>query len=145
MLATRDTHEENYLETFEGKNLPVKHCIVDTDGWKLDEGLAEYIPVDNIIDKQTFGSINDLPQMLGDIDYSLKRLYGDKNGVTEIELCGFCTDICLVSNALILRAAFPNLRITTLKNLCAGTTQENHEAALKVLTSCQIDVRDAMV
>ena len=145
MLATRDTHEENYLETLEGKKLPVKHCIVDTDGWKLDEGLAEYIPVDNIIDKQTFGSINDLPQMLGDIDYSLKRLYGDKNGVTEIELCGFCTDICLVSNALILRAAFPNLRITTLKNLCAGTTQENHEAALKVLASCQIDVRDAMV
>lgn len=145
MLATRDTHEENYLETLEGKKLPVKHCIVDTNGWKLDEGLAEYIPVDNIIDKQTFGSINDLPQMLDDIDYSLKRLYGDKNGVTEIELCGFCTDICLVSNALILRAAFPNLRITTLKNLCAGTTQENHEAALKVLTSCQIDVRDAMV
>ena len=145
MLATRDTHEENYLETLEGKKLPVKHCIVDTDGWKLDEGLAEYIPVDNIIDKQTFGSINDLPQMLGDIDYSLKRLYGDKNGVTEIELCGFCTDICLVSNALILRAAFPNLRITTLKNLCAGTTQENHEAALKVLTFCQIDVVDAIV
>lgn len=145
MLATRDTHEENYFETLEGKKLPVKHCIVDTNGWKLDEGFAEYIPVDNIIDKQTFGSINDLPQMLGDIDYSLKRLYGDNNGVTEIELCGFCTDICLVSNALILRAAFPNLRITTLKNLCAGTTQENHEAALKVLTSCQIDVRDAMV
>ena len=145
MIATRDTHEENYLETLEGKKLPVKHCIVDTNGWKLDEGLAEYIPVDNIIDKQTFGSINDLPQMLGDIDYSLKRLYGDKNGVTEIELCGFCTDICLVSNALILRAAFPNLRITTLKNLCAGTTQENHEAALKVLTSCQIDVVDAIV
>ena len=145
MLATRDTHEENYLETLEGKKLPVKHCIVDTDGWKLDKGLAEYIPVDNIIDKHTFGSINDLPQMLGDIDYSLKRLYGDKNGVTEIELCGFCTDICLVSNALILRAAFPNLRITTLKNLCAGTTQENHEAALKVLTSCQIDVVDAIV
>ena len=145
MLATRDTHEENYFETLEGKKLPVKHCIVDTNGWKLDEGLVEYIPVDNIIDKQTFGSINDLPQMLGDIDYSLKRLYGDKNGVTEIELCGFCTDICLVSNALILRAAFPNLRITALKNLCAGTTQENHEAALKVLASCQIDVVDAIV
>lgn len=143
MLATRDTHEENYLETFEGKKLPVKHCIVDTDGWKLDEGLAEYIPVDNIIDKQTFGSIDDLPQKFGDIDYSLRQLYGE--GITEIELCGFCTDICLVSNALILRAAFPNLRITTLKNLCAGTTQENHEAALKVLASCQIDVRDAMV
>ena len=143
MLATRDTHEENYLETFEGKKLPVKHCIVDTDGWKLDEGLAEYIPVDNIIDKQTFGSIDDLPRRLGDIDYSLRQLYGE--GITEIELCGFCTDICLVSNALILRAAFPNLRITTLKNLCAGTTQENHEAALKVLASCQIDVRDAMV
>lgn len=143
VLATRDTHDENYLETLEGKKLPVKHCIVDTNGWQLDEGLAEYVPVDNIVNKLTFGSINDLPQRLGDIDYNLKNTYGE--GITEIEICGFCTDICLVSNALILRATFPNLKITTLKNLCAGTTQENHEATLKVLASCQIDVRDAMV
>ena len=160
MLATRDTHEKSdslpesadgtipekhigYLSTLEGQKLPIEHCIEGTDGWKIDEGLAEYIHLDNIVNKQTFGSIDDLPRRLGDIDYSLKNIYGE--GVTEIELCGFCTDICLVSNALILRAAFPNLRITTLKNLCAGTTQENHEAALKVLTSCQIDVRDAMV
>ena len=160
MIATRDTHEKSdslpesadgtipekhigYLATLEGQKLPIEHCIEGTDGWKIDEGLAEYIPVDNIVNKQTFGSIGDLPRRLGDIDYSLKNAYGE--GVTEIELCGFCTDICLVSNALILRAAFPNLRITTLRNLCAGTTQENHEAALKVLASCQIDVRDAIV
>ena len=145
MLATRDTHEENYLETLEGKKLPVKHCIVDTDGWKLDEGLAEYIPVDNIIDKQTFGSINDLPQMIGDIDYSLKRLYGDKNGVTEIELCGFCTSICVISNALILRATYPNLKISILKNLCGDINEESMNAALITAKNCQIDVVDAIL
>lgn len=145
LLATRDTHQENYLETLEGKNLPVVHCIEGSDGWKLYDKLAELVPEDNVINKITFGSINDLASKIGDIDYNLKQLYGQKNGVTEIELCGFCTDICLVSNALILRASFPNLRITVLKNLCAGTTQENHEAALKVLASCQIDVKYAIV
>ena len=143
LVATRDTHTEDYLNTFEGKKLPVEHCIVSTDGWQLDEGLAKHIPMSNIINKPTFGSIDDLPQKLEDIDCSLNNLYGE--GITEIELCGFCTDICLVSNALILRAAFPNLKLTALKNLCAGTTQENHEAALKVLASCQIDVVDAIV
>lgn len=151
MLATRDTHYDitlnkigtSYEDTLEGKLLPVKHCIEDTFGWQLDGEFAVYVPADNIINKQTFGSIEDLPYRIGHIDDWLKSLYGE--GVTEIELCGFCTDICLVSNALILRAAFPNLKITTLKNLCAGTTQENHEATLKVLASCQIDVRDAIV
>ena len=162
MFATRDTHEKSdslpesadgtipekhvgYLATLEGQKLPIEHCIEGTDGWKLDEGLAEYIPVDNIIDKQTFGSINDLPQMLGDIDYSLKRLYGDKNGVTEIELCGFCTSICVISNALILRAAYPNLKISILKNLCGDINEESMNAALITAKNCQIDVVDAIL
>ena len=143
MLATRDTHEENYLETFEGKNLPVKHCIVDTDGWKIDDGLAEYIPVYNIVNKQTFGSINDLPQRLCNIDHSLKDIYGE--GVTEIELCGFCTDVCVIANAIILRATYPNLKISILENLCAGTTLDNHNAALAVAKCNQIEVVNAIV
>ena len=143
MIATRDTHEENYLETRDVKKLPVQHCIVDTDGWKLDEGLAEYIPVDNIIDKQTFGSINDLPQMLGDIDYSLKRLYDE--GITEIELCGFCASICVISNALILRATYPNLKISILANLCGDINEESMNAAFAIAKNCQIDVVDAIV
>ena len=145
MLATRDTHTENYLETLEGKKLPVKHCIVDTDGWKIDEGLAEYVPVDNVINKQTFGSINDLPQRLGDIGYNLKNTYGEDEGITEIEICGFCTDICVIANALILRATYPNLKITILDNLCAGTTYDNHNAALTVARCNQIEVRSAVV
>lgn len=151
LLATRDTHYDItldkigtcYEDTLEGKLLPVKHCIQDTFGWQLDEGLAVYIPADNIIDKQTFGSINDLPQKLGDIDYNLKQIYGI--GITEIELCGFCTDICLVSNALILRATYPNLKISILENLCAGTTLENHAAALTVARCNQIEVVNAIV
>lgn len=153
MLATRDTHYDitlnnistRYEDTLEGKLLPIKHCIQDTFGWQLDEGLAVYVPVVNIIDKQTFGSINDLPQKLGDIDYNLKQIYGQKNGVTEIELGGFCTSICVISNALILRATYPNLKISILKNLCADTTPENHAIALAVAKCNQIEVVDAIV
>ena len=160
MIATRDTHEKSdslpesadgtfpekhvgYLATLEGQKLPIEHCIEGTDGWKLDEGLAEYIPLDNIINKQTFGSINDLPRRLGDIDYSLNNIYGE--GITEIELCGFCTDICVIANAVILRATYPNLKISILENLCAGTTLDNHNAALAVAKCNQIEVVNAIV
>lgn len=144
-LATRDTHQKNYLETFEGKNLPVVHCIEGSNGWKLYSKLAELVPEDNVINKTTFGSIYDLPNKIGDIDYNLKQLYGEKNGVTEIELCGFCTDICIISNALVLRATYPNLKITILDNLCGGTTYDNHNAALTVARCNQIEVKSAVV
>ena len=160
MLATRDTHEKSdtlpesadgtipekhigYLSTLEGKKLPIEHCIEGTDGWKIDEVLAEYIPVYNIVNKQTFGSINDLPQMLCNIDHSLKDIYGE--GVTEIELCGFCASICVISNALILRAAYPNLKISILKNLCGDINEASMNAALIIAKNCQIDVVDAIV
>ena len=160
MLATRDTHEKSdslpesadgtipekhvgYLATLEGQKLPIEHCIEGTDGWKIDDGLAEYIHVDNIVNKQTFGSINDLPQRLCNIDYSLKDIYGE--GVTEIELCGFCASICVISNALILRAAYPNLKISILKNLCGDINEASMNAALIIAKNCQIDVVDAIV
>lgn len=145
LVATRDTHKDNYFDTLEGKKLPVKHCIEGTDGWQLFKKLEEYVPVDNIINKVTFGSISDLPNKLGDIDYNLKRLYGENNGVDEVELCGYCTDICVISNALVLRATYPNLKITILENLCAGTTPENHNAALAVARCNQIEVKSAVV
>ena len=160
MLATCDTHEKSdslpesadgtilekhvgYLATLEGQKLPIEHCIEGTDGWKIDDGLAEYIPVYNIVNKQTFGSINDLPERLCNIDHSLKDIYGE--GVTEIELCGFCTDICVIANAVILRATYPNLKISILENLCAGTTLDNHNAALVVAKCNQIEVVNAIV
>lgn len=143
LLATRDTHKENYLDTFEGKNLPVKHCIENTHGWELFDDLKLFVPAENVINKTTFGSIEDLPYKIGNIDDWLKSLYGE--GVTEIELCGFCTDICVISNALILRATYPNLKITILENLCAGTTHENHNVALVVAKCNQIDVDKAIV
>ena len=160
MLATRDTHEKSdslpesadgtipekhvgYLATLEGQKLPIEHCIEGTDGWKIDEVLAEYIPVYNIVNKQTFGSINDLPQRLCNIDYSLKDIYGE--GVTEIELCGFCASICVISNALILRATYPNLKISILKNLCGDINEASMNAALIIAKNCQIDVVDAIV
>ena len=152
MLATRDTHYDdesrrgtstNYEDTLEGKLLPIKHCIHGTAGWQLDEGLAEYVQADNIINKHTFGSIEDLPYRVGNIDDWLKSLYGE--GVTEIELCGFCSDVCVISNALILRATYPNLKISILENLCAGTTVANHNAALTVAKCNQIDIVNAVV
>ena len=160
MLATRDTHAKSdslpesadgtilekhvgYLATLEGQKLPIEHCIEGTDGWKIDEGLAEYIPVDNIVNKQTFGSIDDLPRRLGDIDYSLNDIYGE--GITEIELCGFCASICVISNALILRATYPNLKISILKNLCGDINEASMNAALIIAKNCQIDVVDAIV
>ena len=160
MIATRDTHEKSdslpesadgtipekrvgYLTTLEGQKLPIEHCIEGTDGWKLDEGLAEYIHLDNIVNKQTFGSIDDLPRRLGDIDYSLNNIYGE--GITEIELCGFCASICVISNALILRATYPNLKISILKNLCGDINEASMNAALIIAKNCQIDVVDAIV
>ena len=122
VLATRDTHGENYLETPEGKKLPVKHCVKGTDGWQIVPGLetenCEYI------DKPTFGWLN-------------------WDGFAEddkIELIGVCTDICVVSNAIILKAKYPEAVISVDADCCAGVTPEKHKAALETMKSCQIDV-----
>lgn len=145
IYATRDTHEATkwiekncaqvevgYLSTLEGKKLPVEHCIEGTDGWMIDNRLMEVLDGKcTFVNKPTFGSF-DLAEIIAE-DFEDK----DPN---EIVLCGFVTDICLLSNALLLRAKFPNTRITVMKDLCAGTTDENHEAALKVMQSCQIEV-----
>ena len=122
IIFTRDTHEENYLDTAEGKKLPVIHCIKGTDGWQIIPELeaegCEYI------DKPTFGWLN----------------WGGFGEHDEIELVGVCTDICVVSNALILKAMYPEAVISVDAGCCAGVTPEKHEAALETMKSCQIDV-----
>lgn len=127
IIFTRDTHGEDYMATQEGKKLPVMHCIKDTDGWQICDELKPY--VHQVVDKVTFGSV-DLPHILS------------KSGETieEIELCGLCTDICVISNAMILKAAFPEVKITVDANCCAGVTMESHKTALDAMKMVQIEV-----
>ncbi len=127
IIFTRDTHGENYLNTNEGRYLPVEHCIKDSDGWQVVSELD--IPECEHIDKPNFGWTN----WANDID-------GNKRNFTEIELVGVCTDICVVSNALILKAFFPEINITVDASCCAGVTPELHLSALNTMKSCQINV-----
>lgn len=132
IIATRDTHfDDNYFDTLEGKKLPVKHCVRDTDGWQVDENLRPYI--DAYVDKTTFG----YDKWKDFIDY-LNETINDK--IDEVILCGTCTSICVLANAVILRGLYPNMKITVLKDLCADVTNEAHEAALICMKSQQIDV-----
>ena len=125
VLFTRDTHSENYLATQEGMYLPVVHCIEGTHGHLIAEGLdAGDLKV---FDKPTFGSL-ELAELVA------------KGNYDEIELCGLCTDICVVSNALILKARLPETVITVDANCCAGVTGESHRAALLTMKMCQVKV-----
>ncbi len=132
IFVTLDTHEADYLETAEGKKLPVKHCIKGTDGWKLNDAVAEALSKKqhSVIEKPSFGSL-DLPieidEAVGDDDFS-------------IELIGLCTDICVVSNALLLKASFYENDISVDASCCAGVTPASHEAALTTMRMCQINV-----
>ncbi|MGN0241798.1 MAG: cysteine hydrolase family protein [Candidatus Weimeria sp.] len=130
VFATRDTHPANYLETQEGKYLPVEHCIKGTDGWQIRKEIAELIPGDQIFDKPTFGSVK--------LAEYLKGL--SENEEIEVELAGLCTDICVVSNALMLKAFMPEVKISVDPSCCAGVTPEKHRAALETMASCQIQL-----
>lgn len=121
IIFTRDTHGEDYLNTAEGKKLPIKHCIKGTHGWHIADSLM--IEGAKIIDKPSFGYTN-----------------WDKMKFEEIEIVGLCTDICVVSNALILKAQFPDIKISVDSTCCAGVTPESHNAALKTMQMCQIEV-----
>ena len=128
VIFTQDTHNSTYPETQEGRKLPIPHCVKDTDGWQICEDLRTY--ADTVVDKPTFGSMA-LPEFISG--------YGQP--IEEIELCGLCTDICVISNAMILKAAFPEARITVDASCCAGVTPESHETALAALRAVQIEVR----
>ena len=127
VIFTRDTHFADYMDTQEGKNLPVKHCIKDTTGWEICNELKPY--ANKVIDKITFSSV-DLPNVI--------KEYGEE--IEEIELCGLCTDICVISNAMILKATFPEVKIVVDSNCCAGVTEESHQTALNAMKAVQIDV-----
>lgn len=121
IIYTRDTHGPEYLSTPEGKKLPVEHCIRGSKGWEIAEGL--YIPGCKIIDKPNFG-----------------WPHWDQEVLEDVELIGLCTDICVVSNALIIKATFPDAAVKVDKSCCAGVTPESHEAALTTMQMCQIDI-----
>lgn len=130
IIATRDTHDSNYLSTSEGKYLPVEHCIKGTHGWEIREEVARAMPHARVLDKPVFGS-----EKLVDL------LRGERaKGELELELVGLCTDICVVTNALLLKTALPDVRICVDGSCCAGVTPESHEAALLTMKMCQIEV-----
>ncbi len=132
VIATLDTHDERYLASAEGKNLPVVHCVRHTDGWTLDVQIAYALEGKNpyLVEKPTFGSVK-LPTLIEELA---------AGEAFSLELCGLCTDICVVSNALLLKAAFPEVPITVEAACCAGVTPDSHEAALKTMQMCQIRV-----
>lgn len=146
VVFTMDTHYNQsssgcvkYEDSLEGKLLPIKHCVIGTPGWEIVEPLKEYLEKNTIattVIKKTFGFL--------DWEEYLDSLFDEntfpEDFPEEIELCGTCTDICVVSNALILRALYPNMPIVVDSKLCAGLTPEKHEAALETMRSCQIHI-----
>ena len=130
VIATMDTHGEDYMQTQEGKNLPVMHCIRGTDGWKIRPDIAELLTGAKIYEKPTFGSTA--------LAADLKEL-SEKEEI-ELELVGLCTDICVVSNALLLKASMPEVKISVDAACCAGVTPESHKNALEAMKMCQIKV-----
>lgn len=131
--VTMDTHDENYMNTLEGSKLPVKHCINGTEGWHMPDEVAKTKTIQNaeVFEKPTFGSTY-MAEHLAAANYPKEDC--------EFTIVGFCTDICVVSNALLLRANFPNSKITVRKDCVAGVTPESNEAALLTMKMCQIDV-----
>ena len=132
IIVTYDTHPEDYMETMEGKNLPVPHCIKGSDGWQLDAKVQAALDKKayKALEKPTFGS-TELPEYIREA-YDPAEL--------EIQLIGLCTDICVVSNALLLKANFPGTPISVDASCCAGVTPDTHNAALATMKMCQVQV-----
>lgn len=126
VIFTRDTHGENYMETAEGKNLPVPHCIKDTYGWEISSKLE--VKDSKVIDKPTFGSV------------ALAHYVASLEEPEAIELIGLCTDICVISNALLLKASMPEVPTKIDSSCCAGVTPESHMNALSAMKMCQIEI-----
>ena len=127
VVFTRDTHDANYLETQEGRKLPVAHCIKGPEGWNLIPQLRPLAEGRKIIDKNTFGS-------------TMLAHYAGKNQFDQVELIGLCTDICVISNAMIIKAASPEAQILVCASCCAGVTPESHLNALEAMKMCQIEI-----
>ena len=146
VIFTHDTHHADYLETAEGHKLPIPHCVLGTEGWEISqvvlqgaEGLilpptVEPFAANGHVYKSTFGSL-DLINYL----YHINDTYPDEQ-IDSIDILGVCTDICVVSNALLLKAAFPEISINVIADCCAGTSETNHNSALDIMRCCQINV-----
>lgn len=134
IIFTKDTHGVDYETTEEGKNLPVVHCVKGTNGWYIVPELENYAKVSQIIEKPTFGSLDLVNRLAGIVSTTNQDL-------EYIEFVGVCTDICVVSNALLVKANFPNVHLVCDSSCCAGVTPEKHEAALEVMRSCHIEVK----
>jgi len=132
VIFTLDTHNDDYLETEEGKNLPIPHCIRGTKGHRIIDELAYFADRDNCVYKTTFGSL-DLSVLINRIDYR-------EEDVESIELIGLCTDICVIANAVICKSALPNIPIYVDASCCAGVTPESHDTAIKAMKSLQIHI-----
>ena len=132
IIFTRDTHEEDYMETQEGSKLPVPHCIRGTKGWEIREELEE-IRTGEVIDKVTFGS-KELGSMLTEMN--------EEDPIESITLIGLCTDICVISNALLIKAHLPEVRMIVDAECCAGVTPESHKNALAAMKMCQIEIEN---
>lgn len=130
VIATRDTHTEDYLNTQEGRKLPVVHCVRGTPGWELHPEIAAALKGAAIIDKPTFGS-KELAEKLS--------LLSEQDDL-EVTLAGLCTDICVVSNALLIKAFLPETPVRVIADCCAGVTPESHQAALDTMRMCQIEI-----
>ena len=135
IFLTRDTHHDNYMETQEGKNLPVPHCIENTEGWEIVDAVKEAVnsydsAKINVIDKPTFGSIE-----LGE---SLAEIYHKEDAI--IDFCGVCTGICVISNVMIAKANCPEAEIRVHEKACACVTPESHKNAIDAMKLCQIGI-----
>ena len=130
VIATRDTHTEDYLNTQEGRKLPVVHCVRETPGWKLHPEIAAALKGAAVIDKPTFGS-KELAEKLS--------LLSEQDDL-EVTLAGLCTDICVVSNALLIKAFLPETPVRVIAACCAGVTPGSHQAALDTMRMCQIEI-----
>lgn len=131
MIVTYDTHAENYMETREGKYLPVKHCVKDTYGWELNGDIQKALQNKDytILHKPTFGSTK-----------LVDMFWNCKEEETDVTFVGLCTDICVVSNAMLLKAYYPEMNISVDAKCCAGVTPESHDAALLTMKMCQINI-----
>ena len=129
VVFTLDTHSEIYLSTQEGKNLPVEHCIKGTSGWELDANLKALAQGRQIFEKPTFGSVELA-------EYVVSKEY------TEVELIGLCTDICVISNAMLIKAFLPEVKVAVDALCCAGVTPESHNNALSAMAMCQIEIKN---
>ena len=131
IYATLDTHGEDYMNTREGKKLPVPHCIRNTKGWEINPEIREALGDCTLVEKPTFGSVRLMEMIRNSVEPGQKE---------TIELIGLCTDICVVSNAMLLKAALPEAEMQVSAACCAGVTPAKHQAALETMASCQIDI-----